>query len=141
MSLRRNANIKTMSIKISKALKDLEKKIAVNLVILMQSEEGLRDWDLVISSPQLSTGKIESYDIVVKYLVDVLDANERVAISRIVIMEETDPSTQYIMMNLPWYGYSRYWACQSSDLNVIADYLGFDIRNAFLLRNLEEDNF
>jgi hypothetical protein len=140
MSLR-NANIKVMAAKISKGVKVLEKKIAVNLVILMQREEGLGDWDLVISSPQLSTGRIDSYDIVVKYLVDILDANERMAISRVVIMEETDPSTQYIMMNLPFIEHSAGWGCKSSDLNVIADYLGFDIRNAFLIRNLTDSNF
>ena len=136
----RHVNIKTIATKISSSLKILEKRISVRLLVLMQRDDSMGNWDVVISSYQLSSGRMESYELVDQNLLDKLESDERMKISRIVIMDPDDPSAQFMMENLPFHSHHGYLGCQSSDLNIIADFLGFDIRNALLVRNLNENS-
>jgi hypothetical protein len=132
------AKIRKILVKILKATPEMDSWKKIYFLALFQLEDGLGDWDIVISSPHLSDSCMKSYKLVVHTLLQYLDPEEMRDIARVVIMDTEDPNTHFLAEELP------KWSCDDTYLespqhfgtSLISDGMGFEIRKIFLLRNL-----
>jgi len=67
------------------------------LFALVQREEGIGLWDLLISAPWLGTKEAEILDFFARKLKETLTTDELMRLSRIVLFPPDDPRVQHIL--------------------------------------------
>lgn len=122
--------------KLKSILLELEKKQGRVLVfaLFLRGESPAR-WDLVIAAPWLDSGDVESYNIVAKKVQDLLNSDEIIQLSRVVIIDADDPVVSFLQdsYTVPNGTFKDIENCEP-----FSQRFNFTIRRAYLLRCIHD---
>jgi hypothetical protein len=116
-------------------LLSLEHKISnekgsFNLFAIFLREDSEDKWDLVVSAPWLVPNRKESFNYIVNQIKSVLDNNELMFISRIVLLEEGNPVLNAINRALE----IEHGRAEVKDSN----FFGLQIKHAYIITSRKE---
>jgi len=103
---------------------------------LFLREDSPNRWDLIISADWLNSGNVESYRVVATKIQNILSENELMQISRIVIIDESDPMVSFFRSSFNVTGKSHLDLsnCELSSTNI-----KFPIKHAHILRCIKNN--
>ena len=116
---------------LKKILLELEHEHSSILVFALFLREDSTRWDLVISAPWLDSGDAESYKIVATKVQNLLNTEELIQLSRIVILDVEDSAVSFLQnsYNVPNGSIKEIENCEPFTRK-----FNFTIKAAYLLR-------
>ncbi len=118
--------------KLKSVLHKLEKEQGRILVFaLFLREDSPARWDLVVAAPWLDSGDVESYKIVATKVQHLLNSDEIIQLSRVVILDADDSVVSFLQdaYNMPNGTFKEIENCDP-----LSQRFNFTIRRAYLLR-------
>jgi hypothetical protein len=104
------------------------------LFALFLREEALEKWDVVISSPWLSSSEKMAYKTVISKIQAALDPSEIVQFSRVVILDSTDPVLSFLQETCPLTNGGFKESPKDFPIEPFSEKFGFTIKKAYILR-------
>ncbi|HLB52205.1 MAG TPA: hypothetical protein VJK48_00660 [Chlamydiales bacterium] len=122
--------------KVKSAIKSMEKEHG-NLLIcaLFLRADVLEKWDIVLAAPWLNPKEMRSYEILSSSLQNFLTQSELVQFSRIVILEQDDPTVSFLL-NLEIVKNGGY---KELSVDALSEKFRFTIKKAYLLRSQKSE--
>ena len=121
--------------KLKSVVQSLEKDHKpILLFALFLREEALQQWDIVISASWLSSSEKNAYQIVVSKIQSVLSSSELVQISRVVILDHTDPVVPFLQEVCPLTNGGFKESPKDFSVEPLSEKFGFTIKKAYVLR-------
>lgn len=102
----------------------------IMIFALFLREDPLGQWDVVVSAPWLDPNNKSSYDTVASKIQKSLNNSELVQISRIVLLETTDPVVSFLQDKLS----ITNGGVEEFSGEVLSERFGFTIKKAYVLR-------
>jgi hypothetical protein len=122
--------------KLKSILLELEKEQGRVLVfaLFLRGDSPAR-WDLVIAAPWLDSGNVESYKIVATKVQDLLNSDEIIQLSRVVVLDADDPVVSFLQdsYDVPNGTFKDIENCEP-----FSQRFNFTIRRAYLLRCIHD---
>ncbi len=102
----------------------------ITVFALFLREDPLEKWDIVVSALWLNSNERSSYDIVASKIQENLNSSELVQLSRVVILDTTDPAIAFLQDKFSiTNGHIEEFSGEA-----FSDRFGFTIKKTFLLR-------
>ena len=101
---------------------------------LFLREDSLERWDIVVSAPWLSSVERNAYQIVISKIQAVLTSSELIQISRVVILDDTDPAVSFLQEVCPLTNGGYKETPQDFLVDPLSEKFGFVIKKAYILR-------
>jgi hypothetical protein len=121
--------------KLKSVVKALEKEHgSILLFALFLREDSLEKWDVVISAPWLNSSKKEAYKMVISKIQKALSPSELVQLSRVVILDATDPVVSFLQEVCPLTNGGFKEAPRDFPVEPFSEKFGFVIKKAYTLR-------
>ncbi|WP_068466691.1 hypothetical protein [Candidatus Protochlamydia phocaeensis] len=98
---------------------------------LFLREDSPNKWDLIISADWLNSGNVESYRVVATKIQNILSEKELTQISRIVIIDESDPMISFLQSSFNVTGLS---CLDLNNCEISSKNIKFPIKHAYILR-------
>jgi hypothetical protein len=123
---------------IMEKLRSLEKEIAderggFSLFALFLREDAENRWDLVVAAPWLNPDSLEDINYIANKLKSCLGENELITISRIVLLDLSDPIVKIINKN---WGVSRGGSLELNDPQIFNT--GLPFKHAYIIISRSE---
>lgn len=120
-----------------KVVLELEKEHGSILVFaLFLRTEPLERWDVVVSASWLNASDMNAYQLVGSKLQSVLNDEELLQISRIVILDEEDPAISFLQETIS----ITNGKIEEQPSEPLSNRFGFTIKQAFILRCKKENS-
>lgn len=124
--------------KLKKVLVELENEHGSILVFaLFLREDSPARWDLVVSASWLDSGNVESYKIVATKTQNVLDTEELVQLSRVVILDVEDSVVSFLQNS---YNVPNGTIREIDNCAPFTQKFNFTIQRAYLLRCIKKSS-
>lgn len=104
------------------------------LVALFLREDSLNKWDIVVSAPWLNSSAKKSYEIIVSKVQEVLSPVELVQLSRVVILDNTDPVVSFLQEACPLTNGGFKESPRDFSVEPFSAKFGFVINKAYVIR-------
>src|SRR5437016_6296133 len=112
----------------------LEKDHPLLLFVLFLRDESLERWDIVVSATWLSSSDRNAYKTVVSKVQAFLTSSELIQISRIVILDHTDPAVSFLQEACPLTNGGYKESPKDFPVEPFSEKFGFTIKKAYVLR-------
>lgn len=121
--------------KLKSVVESLEKEHQFMLLFaLFLREDSLEKWDVVVSATWLSSSQEKAYEIVVSKIQSVLDTSELSKLSRVVILDSTDPVVAFLQEVCPLTNGGIKESPQDFSVEPFTEKFAFTIKKAYILR-------
>lgn len=104
------------------------------LFALFLREDSLDKWDIVVSASWLSSSEKNAYDIVISKIQSELDTSELAQLSRVVILDTTDPVVPFLREVCPLTNGGFKESPKDFSVEPLSEKFGFTIKKAYILR-------
>ncbi len=101
---------------------------------LFLREKALQRWDVVVSASWLSSSESSAYTTVVSKIQAVLTPAELVQISRVVILDHTDPVLPFLQEVCPLTNGGYKESPKDFSVEPLSEKFGFELKKAYILR-------
>jgi hypothetical protein len=127
--------MKTILDKLKSVVQSLEKEQGHFLLFaLFLREDSLEKWDVVVSATWLSSSEKKAYTMVVSKIQAALNASERIQLSRVVILDHTDPVVSFLQEVCPLTNGGFKESPKDFSVEPFSEKFGFVIKKAYILR-------
>jgi hypothetical protein len=101
---------------------------------LFLREDSLQKWDIVVSAPWLNPSEKRAYQIMASKMQAALSSSEIVEISRVVILDHTDPAVSFLQEVCPLTNGGFKESPKDFSVEPLSEKFGFTIKKAYVLR-------
>lgn len=107
---------------------------SILLFALFLREDSLEKWDIVVSASWLNSSDKNAYTMVISKIQSILNVSELVEISRVVILDNTDPVVSFLQEVCPLTNGGFKETPKDFSVEPFSEKFGFTIRKAYILR-------
>jgi hypothetical protein len=104
------------------------------LFALFLREDSLQKWDIVVSAPWLSSSDKNAYQMIVSKIQSILNSDELVQFSRVVILDDIDPVVSFLQSVCPLTNGGIKESPRDFSTDPLSERFGFAINKAYILR-------
>lgn len=107
---------------------------SILLFALFLREDSLEKWDIVVSASWLNSSDKNAYTKVISKIQSILNSSELIEISRVVILDNTDPVVSFLQEVCPLTNGGFKETPKDFSVEPFSEKFGFTIRKAYILR-------